>query len=214
MERPDVIERDRPQSPFGAHLGRGIGMALVEQRVERLLAQFLVVVPTQGRHDRIGQEVPVALEIGAVEPGGDQEVPKDLVERLQMIAVHLADDRGDLLVVLHADGGGPGIERRRQLLIGELGRAAAPDHQGGQRIQPVLAVGVVHRPGLDHHTQGHERRVRRLQSDADRVPLGVRDTTAPRRHDGARQGASSPARHPHHCPSSVRSTTVRFVSAK
>ena len=228
VERPHVIQGQRSQPFLGPDGGRRVRMPGVQQRVQGLLAQLLVVAAAQGGHDGVGQEVPVADEVRLVEPRRDHQIAHDGEERLQVIAMHLPDQHRHLLVGLCAERGRPGIERFGDLLEAQRLGAAAPHHQRGQGVQAVLASRVVDRAGAKSDAQGHQRRVGRRQRD-NLGPLRARSRRAAARRgdpaEGQKHGDGRPdaanrnvssnrSQRRHCCPSWVRITTVRLVSAK
>ena len=240
VERPDVVQRQRGQSFLRPDGGRFVRVARVQQRVQGLLAQLLVVAAAQRGNDGVGQEVPVPDEVRLVEPRRHHQVAHDGEERLEVIAVHLADQHRHLLVGLRANRRGPGIERLGDLPEAQRLGAAAPHHHRGQGVQAVLPRRIVDRAGAETDAQGHQRRVRGRQCDDDGV-FGARSRRAAAGRGGAgehgehetehggrpeaatrrepprrnrRRDCPSCCQRGHRASSWVRITTVRLVSAK
>ena len=180
-----------------------------------MLAQFLVVVPAQRRHNGVRQKVPVALKVSGVETRRYDQVEKNLVKRFEMISMHLTDDSSRFLVVLGPNRGSPWIERRRDVFVGQPTCATLADHQRGQSVQAMLAVRIVHGTGLKGHSQRNQRRVQRLLANSQwRGGNRPIVTTSNGRSTGQDHRHERRSKRTHYGRSSVSTTTVRLASAK
>ena len=93
MKLLDVFDPDRGEPRFGSPDSRAVGVSLVQGGVERFFSELLIVVASQGGHDGVREKLPVALEVLGVEPGMEDQVGKDVVERLEVVSVDPTDDR-------------------------------------------------------------------------------------------------------------------------
>ncbi len=159
IEVPDVVEGDRLEAGDGTLRRALVGMAGEQHLLQSFEAEQLVVRRAQGRR-QVGLEL---LLVAGEVAFGEARLENDLAQQpgvlVELLAMNLARDDGDLAIGSHVDRRGHRVEQVDELRVLALLGAGLADHQGGESRETLLAFGIVDRAGVEEQAHRDERRL-------------------------------------------------------
>jgi hypothetical protein len=175
-----VVDADAREARLGAEGGVLVGMIGVDEGLQGLLSELLVLGVAQIDHERVAHLIADAREVALAHARAKQHVAEQVVEGLEVIAVHLPDEDGLVAADVHVDRPRHRVEAPGQLGVREIPRAALGHEPRGEVGEPLAALVVGGRARLEGDAQrDHGRGApldHRQRALAQRLarPLGAR----------------------------------------